>query len=380
MAKRRAAHHADHADRRCCARWRFGWQQETLAESAREVQKLGAELYDRLRVMTGHMQTLQRSLTSSVEAYNKAVGSLESRVLVSARKFPGLGVVGGEAAEIAELSPIEAAPRHLQAVETERRRGATTGADHPGAARGRGQHRHVRPEPPTGRSGEQPRRTLPGCCTSTAPIAPTPWSSMLADLVADPLDDPMTPEVVSVPDAGHRALAHASACRPTSGHGRARTTACAPTSTSRFRGRLVSSALALAAGIDPKADPWLPERAVWPLMEVVEEHFDDPWLAPLAQHIRNSETVGGVEALLEHPPRRRPLRPLRGAPPRHAAALGGGLRAARDEAAWQVELWRLLRERIGQPEPGRAPASTPAARCARSPTSSTCRHGSRCSA
>ena len=95
----------------------FGWQQETLAESAREVQKLGAELYDRLRVMTGHMQTLQRSLTSSVEAYNKAVGSFESRVLVSARRFPSLGVISGEAAEISELSPIEAAPRHLQAVE-----------------------------------------------------------------------------------------------------------------------------------------------------------------------------------------------------------------------------------------------------------------------
>jgi len=95
----------------------FGWQQETLAESAREVQKLGAELYERLRTMTTHMQTLQRSLTSSVEAYNRAVGSLESRVLVSARKFPGLGVLGTETAEIAELAPIETAPRLLQALE-----------------------------------------------------------------------------------------------------------------------------------------------------------------------------------------------------------------------------------------------------------------------
>jgi DNA recombination protein RmuC len=93
----------------------LGWQQETLAESAREVQKLGAELYDRLRVMGGHMQTLQRSLTSSVEAYNRAVGSFETRVLVSARKFPSLGVQS--AAEIADLSPIEAAPRHLQAYQ-----------------------------------------------------------------------------------------------------------------------------------------------------------------------------------------------------------------------------------------------------------------------
>jgi DNA recombination protein RmuC len=95
----------------------LSWQQETLAENARQVQQLGAELYDRLRTMTGHMQSLQRSLTSSVEAYNKAVGSLETRVLVSARKFPSLGVVGNESAEIAELSPVEAAPRHLQAVE-----------------------------------------------------------------------------------------------------------------------------------------------------------------------------------------------------------------------------------------------------------------------
>jgi DNA recombination protein RmuC len=97
----------------------LGWQQETLAENAREVQKLGAELYDRLRVLTGHMQTLQRSLTASVEAYNKAVGSLESRVLVSARRFPDLGVVSGEAVGLAELAPVEAAPRHLQAVEAE---------------------------------------------------------------------------------------------------------------------------------------------------------------------------------------------------------------------------------------------------------------------
>ncbi len=102
----------------------LGWQQETLAESAREVQQLGAELYDRLRVMTGHMQTLQRSLTSSVDAYNKAVGSFESRVLVSARKFPGLGVVGGDGPPITELSPIDAAPRHLQAVEMDDDEGA----------------------------------------------------------------------------------------------------------------------------------------------------------------------------------------------------------------------------------------------------------------
>jgi DNA recombination protein RmuC len=95
----------------------FGWRQESLAENARHVQVLGAELYDRLRVMTTHLQTLQRSLTASVGAYNKAIGSLESRVLVTARQFPELGVVGNQAEGFADLTPIEAAPRLLQAVE-----------------------------------------------------------------------------------------------------------------------------------------------------------------------------------------------------------------------------------------------------------------------
>ncbi len=78
----------------------FGWRQETLAENAREVQKLGAEMYERLRTMSTHLQSLQRSLTNSVSAYNDAVGSLESRVLVSARRFPELGVLGVDAEEI----------------------------------------------------------------------------------------------------------------------------------------------------------------------------------------------------------------------------------------------------------------------------------------
>ena len=78
---------------------------------------LGAELYERLRTMSSHMQRLQRSLTASVTAYNDAVGSLESRVLVSARRFPALGVVGIETEEIADLAPVDASPRLLQAIE-----------------------------------------------------------------------------------------------------------------------------------------------------------------------------------------------------------------------------------------------------------------------
>jgi DNA recombination protein RmuC len=95
----------------------FGWRQENLAESARDVQKLGAELYERLQTMSSHMQRLQRSLAASVSAYNDAVGSLESRVLVSARKFPALGVVGAETGVIPDLQPVETSPRLLQALE-----------------------------------------------------------------------------------------------------------------------------------------------------------------------------------------------------------------------------------------------------------------------
>ena len=74
-------------------------------------------MYERLRTMSLHLQRLQRSLAASVSAYNDAVGSLESRVLVSARRFPALGVVGAATEEIADLVPVEASPRLLQAAE-----------------------------------------------------------------------------------------------------------------------------------------------------------------------------------------------------------------------------------------------------------------------
>jgi DNA recombination protein RmuC len=95
----------------------YGWQQEDLAANAREVQRQGAELYERLRVLGGHLSKLQRHLSGSVEAFNDAVGSIESRVLVTARRFPDLGVVGHGAKEIDEVRPVVAVPRHLQAPE-----------------------------------------------------------------------------------------------------------------------------------------------------------------------------------------------------------------------------------------------------------------------
>jgi DNA recombination protein RmuC len=87
-----------------------GWQQETVAESAREVSRLGRELYDRLGVFAGHFAKVGRALDSAVDTYNNAVGSLESRVLVTARKFPEHGAGAGE---LPEPAPLERRARRL---------------------------------------------------------------------------------------------------------------------------------------------------------------------------------------------------------------------------------------------------------------------------
>jgi DNA recombination protein RmuC len=92
----------------------YGWQQETVAESARAVSNLGRELYDRLGTLGRHVAKLGRSLDGAVAAYNEAVGSLESRVLVSARKFEAHGI---SAADVPELAPLERQARPLQALE-----------------------------------------------------------------------------------------------------------------------------------------------------------------------------------------------------------------------------------------------------------------------
>jgi DNA recombination protein RmuC len=90
------------------------WQQETVAESARTVNALGRELYDRLGTMARHFAKLGRSLDGAVGAYNEAIGSVETRVLVTARKFPEHGIVGDE---LPTLAPIEKQARPLQALE-----------------------------------------------------------------------------------------------------------------------------------------------------------------------------------------------------------------------------------------------------------------------
>src|SRR5579871_1716166 len=89
----------------------YGWNQEKLARNAHEISTLGKELHERLRHMAAHIAAVGSGLDKAVECYNKAVGSLESRVLVSARKFSELGAPVAE--EIPELEPIETTARAL---------------------------------------------------------------------------------------------------------------------------------------------------------------------------------------------------------------------------------------------------------------------------
>jgi DNA recombination protein RmuC len=89
----------------------YGWNQEKLARNAQQISALGKELHDRLRLLAGHITQVGTGLDRAVESYNKAVGSLESRVLVSARKFAELGA--SVADDIPELEPIETTARAL---------------------------------------------------------------------------------------------------------------------------------------------------------------------------------------------------------------------------------------------------------------------------
>lgn len=93
----------------------YGWRQEQLAENAKSISELGQTLYDRLRVLAGHFVSMRKGLENAVESYNKAVGSIENRVLVSARRFKELGTSKGD--DIPLLETIDHTPRALQSDE-----------------------------------------------------------------------------------------------------------------------------------------------------------------------------------------------------------------------------------------------------------------------
>ena len=92
----------------------YGWRHEKLAQNAAEISILGKELFKRLSLMADHWNGVGRSLERAVEAYNSAVGSFETRVMVSARKFADLKTAP-LGVEIPVLEPVEKAVRALQA-------------------------------------------------------------------------------------------------------------------------------------------------------------------------------------------------------------------------------------------------------------------------
>ena len=179
----------------------------------------------------------------------------------------------------------------------------------------------------------------------------------LAAILLEPAGDPFAAEVVSVPTRGmERWLAQRLSGRlgvtPGGADG-----VCANIEFP-FPGRIISAAVTAASGEDPSTDPWRAEHVVWPLLEVVDGCLLEPWLAPLADHLRGGS---GNTA---------PLRERRFARVRQLADLydhygvwrpamlrcwaqgedrDGDGRALGPATAWQAELWRRLRGAIGTP-------------------------------
>jgi DNA recombination protein RmuC len=93
----------------------YGWQQDTIAKNALEISELGRNLYDRIAKLAEHFENVGRSLAKAVQAYNGAIGTLETRVLVTARKLKDKGVTASE--EFREVETVDITPRLLGAPE-----------------------------------------------------------------------------------------------------------------------------------------------------------------------------------------------------------------------------------------------------------------------
>ena len=93
----------------------YGWRQEQLAENAQAISALGKDLFERMAVLAEHLSEVGAALNKGVSAYNKAVGSLEARVLPSARRFKDLGI--GSEKDIPKLESLEQAPRPVPEVD-----------------------------------------------------------------------------------------------------------------------------------------------------------------------------------------------------------------------------------------------------------------------
>ncbi|MGH2886747.1 MAG: exodeoxyribonuclease V subunit gamma, partial [Solirubrobacteraceae bacterium] len=162
--------------------------------------------------------------------------------------------------------------------------------------------------------------------------------------------DPFAPDVVAVPTRGiERWLTQRLSTRLGT-TGDRQDGVCANVEFP-FPGRLIQAALAAATGLDPENDPWVAERSVWPLLEVVDDCLGEPWLATLARHL------DGARGDPEDPMRRfGAVRHIADLFDRYAVHRPDMVRAwvaqaDANPADWQRELWRRLRARIGVPSP-----------------------------
>ncbi len=168
----------------------------------------------------------------------------------------------------------------------------------------------------------------------------------LRETLATPPADPFAAEVVAVPSKGverwiaQRLSLHLGATTDRQDG------ICANVAFPSPR-RVIESALAASSGIDPDEDPWTPGRAVWPLLEVVDEHRDEPWLGALDAHLERSRgrlgAVRHIAGLFDRYALHRPEM-LAG----WATGDDAGLP---DDARWQAELWRRLRAHLEVPSP-----------------------------
>ncbi|HEY3516098.1 MAG TPA: DNA recombination protein RmuC [Gammaproteobacteria bacterium] len=106
----------------------LGWREQALALNAQEVAQLGRQLYERVGTLAGYWSDVGDKLEKAVGAYNKSVGALETRVLVTARKFVELKAAASDDGELAPPQPVEALPRPLVAPELVEREAAVAQA------------------------------------------------------------------------------------------------------------------------------------------------------------------------------------------------------------------------------------------------------------
>jgi len=179
----------------------------------------------------------------------------------------------------------------------------------------------------------------------------------LGDVLRAGLPDPLETEVISVPTRGvERWLTQRLSGRLGTSPGR-EDGVCANVEFP-FPGRLIGGAVAAASGVDRDTDPWLPERAVWPLLDLLDQCMTEPWLATVAGHLgtadgehrrsRRFSTARHITDLFDRYAVHRPgmLR---------SWAKGADVDDAGDslpgDSLWQAELWRRLRDRMGTPGP-----------------------------